>query len=74
MIKRILLLYTKSAISTQILLICKKLPSGESNEVSMKIDSVFTTRENAESVGKVMVSDDKNNYISYYISEQLLFQ
>ena len=43
------------------------------DEVSMKIDSVFTTREKAESVGKVMVSDDENTYISYYLFETFTF-
>jgi hypothetical protein len=51
-----------------------KLVVESEDEISMQIDSVYTTREKAKSMGKMLVSNDENKYISYYISEHSIFQ
>lgn len=43
------------------------------DEVKMVNDSVYTTREKAESMGKSLV-DANEEYIGYYVSKHLIFR
>lgn len=43
------------------------------DEIKMEIDSVYTTREKAEAIGKNLVASN-NEYIGHYVSKHMLFQ
>ena len=43
------------------------------DEIKMEIDSVYTTREKAATIGKNLVAS-KDEYIGHYISRHMIFQ
>jgi hypothetical protein len=43
------------------------------DEIKMEIDSVYTTREKADAMGKNFIQSN-SNYIGHYVSRHMIFQ